>query len=115
MDYYAGQEILDKVDSIKYQVIYGRRGTGKTHLLRALQERLLETKGKYFPVYIDLRAYKPMLGNNDDLYYALILLQEIIIEIMKCVYQNLDYIYSEYSRQEQELITNSKKKKMLSY
>lgn len=112
LDYYAGQEILDKVDSIKYQVIYGRRGTGKTHLLRALQERLLETKGKYFPVYIDLRAYKPMLGNNDDLYYALILLQEIIIEIMKCVYQNLDYIYSEYSRQEQELITNSKKKKI---
>jgi chromosomal replication initiation ATPase DnaA len=45
LDYYAGQEALDKVDSIKYQVIYGRRGTGKTHLLRALQERLLETKG----------------------------------------------------------------------
>ena len=112
LDYYAGQEALDKVDSIKYQVIYGRRGTGKTHLLKALQERLLETKGKYFPVYIDLRAYKPMLGNNDDLYYALILLQEIIIEILKCVYENLDYIYSEYSIQEQELIANSKKKKI---
>ena len=112
LDYYAGQETIDKVNSIKYQVIYGRRGTGKTHLLRALQERLLETKEKYFPVYIDLRAYKPMLGNIDDLYYALILLQEIIIEILKCVYENLDYIYSEYSIQEQEIIANSKKKKI---
>ena len=63
-------------------------------------------------MYIDLRAYKPMLGNNDDLYYALILLQEIIIKILKCVYENLDYIYSEYSIQEQELIANSKKKKI---
>ena len=47
LDYYAGQETIDKVNSIKYQVIYGRRGTGKTHLLRALQEKLLETNGKY--------------------------------------------------------------------
>ena len=45
---------------------------------------MLETNGKYFPIYIDLRAYKPMLGNTDDIYYALILLQEIIIEILKC-------------------------------
>ena len=112
LDYYAGQETLDKVNSIKYQVIYGRRGTGKTHLLRALQEKLLETNGKYFPIYIDLRAYKPMLGNTDDIYYALILLQEIIIEILKCVYENLNYIYSEYSIQEQEFIINSKKKKI---
>lgn len=109
LDYYAGQETLDKVDSIKYQVIYGRRGTGKTHLLKALQEKLLETKGKYFPVYIDLRSYKPMLGNNNNLYYAMILLQEIIIEILKCVYENLDYVYSEYTRQKQELIINSKR------
>lgn len=47
LDYYAGRETLDKVNSIKYQVIYGRRGTGKTHLLRALQEKLLESNGKY--------------------------------------------------------------------
>lgn len=40
------------------------------------------------------------------------MLQEIIIEILKCVYENLDYIYSEYSIQEQEIIANSKKKKI---
>jgi len=113
LEYYAGQEILDKVDSIKFQIIYGRRGTGKTHLLRALQEKLLETKGKSFPVYIDMRAYKPMIGNDDALYYALIILQEIIIEILKCVYENLDYIYSEYDGKEQELIINRIKKKIV--
>lgn len=53
-----------------------------------------------------------MLGNTDDIYYAFILLQEIIIEILKCVYENLNYIYSEYSIQEQEFIINSKKKKI---
>lgn len=63
-------------------------------MLRVLQEKLLETNGKYFPVYIDFRACKPMLGNTDDIYYALILLQEIIIEILKCVYENLNYMYS---------------------
>ena len=30
LEYYAGLEVLDKVISIKDQVIYGRRGTGKT-------------------------------------------------------------------------------------
>lgn len=97
LDYYAGQEILEKVDSIKYQVLYGRRGTGKTHLLKALQEKLLDAEEKYLPVYVDLRAYKPMIADENDLYYALILFQEIIVEILRHVYDNIDYLYEEFT------------------
>lgn len=41
LEYYAGKDSIGKVSSVKNQVIYGRRGTGKTHLLRALQETLM--------------------------------------------------------------------------
>lgn len=101
LEYYAGEEILKYVSSIKYQVIYGRRGTGKTHLLKALQESLLEKEEKYLPVYIDLRKYKPMLEDNNDLYYALIVFQEILVEILRCIYENVEYIYREYKADEQ--------------
>lgn len=101
LEYYAGEEILKNVSSIKYQVIYGRRGTGKTHLLKALQESLLEKEEKYLPVYIDLRKYKPMLEDNNDLYYALIVFQEILVEILRCIYENVEYIYREYKADEQ--------------
>lgn len=109
LDYYAGQETLEKVGSIKYQVLYGRRGTGKTHLLKALQEKLIDAEEKYLPVYIDLRAYKPMLANNNDLYYALILFQEIIVEILKSVYENIEYLYKEYL-EDKAFIENKKRK-----
>lgn len=92
LEYYAGLETLDKVISIKDQIIYGRRGTGKTHLLKALQEKLLADDQKYLPVYIDLRTFKPTLESDNDLYYALIIFQEIVVEVLKCVYVNLDYL-----------------------
>ena len=41
LEYYAGKENIGKVYGYKNQVIYGRRGTGKTHLLKALQEQLI--------------------------------------------------------------------------
>lgn len=69
--------------SIKDQIIYGRRGTGKTHLLKALQEKLLADDQKYLPVYIDLRTFKPTLESDNDLYYALIIFQEIVVEVRK--------------------------------
>jgi DNA replication protein DnaC len=71
LDYYAGKDKIGNVNNIKNQVIYGRRGTGKTHLLRALQETLLEDSS-YFPVYIDVRSFKPLLNDENPLYYALI-------------------------------------------
>lgn len=113
LEYYAGLETLDKVISIKDQIIYGRRGTGKTHLLKALQEKLLADDQKYLPVYIDLRTFKPTLESNNDLYYALIIFQEIVVEVLKCVYVNLDYLYQEYTVEQQKIIIDPQRRKIL--
>lgn len=113
LEYYAGLETLDKVISIKDQIIYGRRGTGKTHLLKALQEKLLADDQKCLPVYIDLRTFKPTLESNNDLYYALIIFQEIVVEVLKCVYVNLDYLYQEYTVEQQKIIIDPQRRKIL--
>ena len=94
LEYYAGKENLTKVCNIKNQVIYGRRGTGKTHLLRALQEKLITEEGEaYFPIFIDLRKFKPLLNNDSSLYYALILFKELIFELLKCIFENTHFLY----------------------
>ena len=94
LEYYAGKDSIGKVSSVKNQVIYGRRGTGKTHLLRALQETLMaNSETKCFPVYIDVRSYKPLLNDDNPLYYALITFKELIIEILKVAFENVEYIY----------------------
>ncbi|QKW31192.1 ATP-binding protein [Streptomyces seoulensis] len=41
------------LESIDHQVLYGRRGTGKTHALRYLQTLIGESGG--IPIYVDLR------------------------------------------------------------
>lgn len=95
LEYYAGKDSIGKVSSVKNQVIYGRRGTGKTHLLRALQETLMaNSETKCFPVYIDVRSYKPLLNDDNPLYYALITFKELIIEILKVAFENVEYIYN---------------------
>lgn len=47
--------ILPQIDNLNNQIIYGRRGTGKTHVLRVLASRLAENKGNAV-VYIDART-----------------------------------------------------------
>lgn len=51
---FADSGITVSLESINNQVIYGRRGTGKTHTLRHLQERLRDTGD--LAIYIDLRT-----------------------------------------------------------
>lgn len=72
------------------QVIYGRRGTGKTHALKYL-ERILEEKGDS-PIYIDIRR----LSSNHNIYHDTnITLSDratsFIIDILEIFY---DYIYT---------------------
>lgn len=94
LEYYAGKENIGKVYGYKNQVIYGRRGTGKTHLLRALQEQLmLDTSIQVFPIYIDARKFKPLLKNDTPFYYALILFKEIVIELLRTAYENVEFLY----------------------
>ena len=63
---YSGIENISNINNINNTVIYGRRGSGKTHLLRALQEKLnaeFQVK-RNFPTYIDLRKIIPLLSSE---------------------------------------------------
>lgn len=117
LEYYAGKDNLEKVKNVKNQVIYGRRGTGKTHLLRALQESLIaDNKSKYFPVYIDVRSYKPLLHDDNPLYYSLILFKEFSIELLKAAYENVAFLFglNELDPSSTQLL-NTKKELIRSY
>lgn len=104
LEYYAGKENIGKVSSVKNQVIYGRRGTGKTHLLKALQEQLIVNNSmRLFPIYIDARKFKPLLKNDTPLYYSLILFKELVIELLKAAYENIEYLYRNPDRVESNL------------
>ncbi len=56
------EPLFDLLSTNNNQVIYGRRGTGKTHALKYLQEQV-ETNGEK-AVYIDLRN----VGSNGSIY-----------------------------------------------
>jgi hypothetical protein len=54
--------LLVQLSARNNQVLYGRRGTGKTHALKYLADRSRESGG--YPIYIDLRT----IGSNGSLY-----------------------------------------------
>jgi Cdc6-like AAA superfamily ATPase len=47
--------VIDLVDNIRNQIVYGRRGTGKTHLLRFLEARF-SARESTLVTYIDART-----------------------------------------------------------
>lgn len=54
--------LFDLLSTTNNQVIYGRRGTGKTHALKFLAEKV-EQQGEH-PIYLDLRS----VGSNGSIY-----------------------------------------------
>jgi Cdc6-like AAA superfamily ATPase len=54
--------LFDLLSNNNNQVMYGRRGTGKTHALKYLAQAVEKEGG--FPVYIDLRS----VGSNGSIY-----------------------------------------------
>lgn len=54
IDSFVDFGIIEQVQNNKNQIIYGRRGTGKTHLLRALATPIARAKGLH--CYIDCRT-----------------------------------------------------------
>ena len=54
--------LFDVLSTRNHQVIYGRRGTGKTHALRYLQKQL--AKSASVSIYIDMRN----VGSNGSIY-----------------------------------------------
>ncbi len=106
LELYAVQETVEKVNNINNQVIYGRRGTGKTHLILALRDKLTESffKDRILPTYIDLRRIKPLIQHSKDdaILYSIVAFKLIIQEIFKNVLNDLIFIngienYIDYS------------------
>lgn len=48
--------ILPQIRNVNNQIIYGRRGTGKTHILRVFADDLSKSKDHELAVYIDART-----------------------------------------------------------
>jgi len=112
LEYYAEKKYLDKVNNLQNQVIYGRRGTGKTHLLRALQEAVIVDfdNVRIIPVYIDLRKFKPLLQESNPMYCALIVFKEIALEVFAAIIENIPTLFglNEYTQSDLEHIKSIK-------
>ncbi|MCQ6275872.1 hypothetical protein JMM81_13015 [Bacillus sp. V3B] len=95
LELYAG-DILGQVHSIRNQIIYGRRGTGKTHLLKALEELFNETRheNKVYPIYIDLRNIATIKADTiyDNQLQAFIYFKNIIENMVENINNNLEFI-----------------------
>ncbi|MBF4365106.1 ATP-binding protein, partial [Vibrio anguillarum] len=63
---YSGTENILNINNRNNTIIYGRRGSGKTHLLKALQEKIAIDlySNKNFPIYIDIRRIVPLLSSE---------------------------------------------------
>ncbi|MFN4152723.1 MAG: hypothetical protein ACK4IX_17405, partial [Candidatus Sericytochromatia bacterium] len=102
---YADKSIINRLDNNNNQIIYGRRGTGKTHLLFAYQNLIFDKnspdKAKRFSVYVDLRKYLPLFtsSNSINVESAILIFQALINDLIEDVTNNLKYIFdiSEYA------------------
>lgn len=96
---YADKSIIDRLVNRNNQIIYGRRGTGKTHLLFALSELIFSNnkngETKDFPIYFDLRRYLPLLTSSSSVSSenAILIFQTLINETVEELIKNFKYIF----------------------
>lgn len=93
---YAGEENISNIDNINNTVIYGRRGSGKTHLLNALKEKLSSDfiSSRNIPIYIDLRRIIPLASAYDENKEAeaILIFKYIVQNVSFALAENLNYI-----------------------
>lgn len=96
LELYSGGENIRNINNVNNSVIYGRRGSGKTHLLKALSEEIMNnfSTDKIFPVYIDLRRIIPLISTSSDSQdvNAVLIFKYIMQEVSFNLYQNLPQI-----------------------
>lgn len=98
IDIYAGEDNITNIDNVNNTVIYGRRGSGKTHLLRALRERMSGNfkERRNFPVYIDLRRIIPLVssaaGSADG--EAILIFKYVVQQVSLALAENVSDIFS---------------------
>jgi hypothetical protein len=96
---YADKSIINRLNNQNNQIIYGRRGTGKTHLLFAFQNLIFDKnipgKQKRFSIYIDLRKYLPLFtsSNTINVESAILIFQALINDLIEDLTNNLKYIF----------------------
>lgn len=82
--------LFDVLSTRNHQVVYGRRGTGKTHALRYLQKQLARTEA--VSIYIDMRN----VGSNGSIYgdtskslaeRAGVLVKDVLSSLMDGMYE----------------------------
>ena len=61
IDTYVDVGLLPQIENANHQILYGRRGTGKTHVIKVLESRLTANADNAI-VYIDCR----MLGSTSQ-------------------------------------------------
>jgi hypothetical protein len=117
---YADKSIISRLDNNNNQVIFGRRGTGKTHLLYAFEDSIQKKaseKGEIssFPIYIDLRKFLPLFtaNSNPNVETSIIIFQSLLNEIVNKILDHSKYIfgtneYGTYSKLELERIEKLK-------
>lgn len=114
---YANQETIDSINNLSNQVIYGRRGTGKTHLLKAYHELLVNDyeRKKWIPVYIDLRKLLPLVSqeNYNAIDFSIIVFKCIIQEILDVLIINLRFIFKLNTFTKESMTEKLKRDKLL--
>lgn len=119
LDIYADKKIIQRLTNHNNQIIYGRRGSGKTHLLLALHEELIEinntSESKYIPIYIDLRKLLPLITDIDNslVETSVLIFQHIINDILEALIANLRYIFDIKEVGTKNIIEESRKEKIL--
>lgn len=94
---YSGEENISNIDNRNNTVIYGRRGSGKTHLLKALQENILNrfSDDRNFPVYIDARRIVPLVPSSESSpeINSILIFKYLMQELSHNLAANIDTIY----------------------
>lgn len=96
LELYSGGENIRNINNVNNSVIYGRRGSGKTHLLKALSEEVMNdfSKDRIFPVYIDLRRIIPIISTDETTLEvdAVLIFKYLMQEVSFSLYQNIHTI-----------------------
>lgn len=128
---YIGEDLLEEMEVADSQIVWGRRGTGKTHLLKAFTQKINEDQEKYeLAFYISCDNVKLETPANitfeDDIkrmkYFARETYKAFLINILEQIIDtyeeklNSKYKYNDFSEEEKRIIleqVDSKLEKLL--
>src|SRR5215216_563468 len=85
---YVDPGIEEQFENDNNQILFGRRGTGKTHVLKVLQGRASETKGQH-AIYIDLQGVGSSSIVNDSSQAPAIRATTLLKDILRLLHDAL--------------------------